>query len=81
MDRDTWTHGYLLSAIVGGELQQHDLPVSTSTSMCPCPCPCPWTRGHGQGHMDQDIVSATVGGELQQHLSLKDYLDGFAFSV
>ncbi len=33
----TWTgtheHGHLLSAIVGGELQQHDLPVSTSTSM------------------------------------------------
>jgi hypothetical protein len=56
-----------LSAIVSGELQQHDLPVSRSIYMSLSVSVSMDTDMDRD--MDVDILSAIVGGELQQYES------------
>jgi hypothetical protein len=67
----TWTgthgHGHLFSAIAGGKLQQHDLPMSTSMSMSLSMSVSIDTDTDWD--MDVDSLSTIDGGELQQHKS------------
>jgi hypothetical protein len=77
---ETHGHGHLLSAIIGGELHQHDLLVSTSTSTSMSL----FVSVSMDTNMDRDTWTWTFCPPLLvenfSNISLKDLLDGFAFS-